>query len=96
MAFRSATDLTSLSTFEEDVFSSMGGLELDKEGLRGWQGPLQMEQPGSSGDRGSQFKIGIHPSRTLLISNVSSNMSDEHLKALFEASLGSECCVCDT
>ena len=81
---RSSIDLPSLSPVEEDVFSCGGDLELEKEGTRLLHGSAQLEPPGSSGDRSSQFKIGIHPSRTLLVSNISSTISDEHLKALFE------------
>ncbi|CAD7701861.1 unnamed protein product [Ostreobium quekettii] len=79
---RSATDLPSLATVEEDVFSM--GLEQEKEGARQWDSSGAVESPGSSGDRTSQLKISVHPSRTLICSNISSTMSDEYLKALFQ------------
>lgn len=80
---RSSTDMTPPTAFE-DVFSSMGGLELEQESVRSFQNLPQVDQAGSPVDRSSQFKIGVHPSRTLLVSSVNKNMSDEHLKAVFE------------
>lgn len=57
---------------EEDIFSSMGGCEVDGVGA-----------PGAS-NRVSPFKVSTNPSRTIIVGNVPSAAADEHLKALFQ------------
>lgn len=75
VASRSATDLAGMGfgQGEEDVFSSMGGFEMDSAGMAG------------TANRVSPFKVSTSPSRTIIVGNVPSAAADEHLKALFQA-----------
>ncbi|KAJ4838396.1 hypothetical protein Tsubulata_017426 [Turnera subulata] len=60
---------------EFDLFSSVGGMELEGDDLL------------SRGHRNSDFVgsiIGGHPSRTLFVRNINSNVEDSELKAVFE------------
>ncbi|XP_004297487.1 PREDICTED: protein MEI2-like 1 [Fragaria vesca subsp. vesca] len=60
--------------FEDfDLFSSGGGMELEGDDQGGCNGPLVGEHP-----------YGEHPSRTLFVRNINSNVEDLELKDLFE------------
>ncbi|KAF9671782.1 hypothetical protein SADUNF_Sadunf12G0084400 [Salix dunnii] len=65
-----------------DLFSSGGGMELEREGGRGNSGLLG-GVPNCQGDSNGSTVVG-HPSRTLFVRNISSNVEDSELKAVFE------------
>ncbi|XP_042498649.1 protein MEI2-like 4 isoform X1 [Macadamia integrifolia] len=75
-----------------DLFSSGGGMEL--EGDDGSSGALRNsdssggisngQQVGSNSSVAGEHPYGEHPSRTLFVRNINSNVEDSELKALFE------------
>ncbi|KAJ6418002.1 hypothetical protein OIU84_001399 [Salix udensis] len=65
-----------------DLFSSGGGMELEREGGRGNSGLLG-GVPNCQGDSNGSTVVG-HPSRTLFVRNINSNVEDSELKAIFE------------
>ena len=81
---------------EDDLFSSGGGLEMDgetQEGfgtymsrLDGFYGVMNIHGPPSSGPGSviGEHPYGEHPSRTLFVRNINSNVEDSELQILFE------------
>ncbi|CAN8313590.1 unnamed protein product [Cochlearia groenlandica] len=84
----------------DDLFDSGGGMELDadfRDGLS-MTGPPRLSIPSLAGNSVPQFGIqngagtvvagehpyGEHPSRTLFVRNINSNVEDSELKTLFE------------
>ncbi|XP_021284513.1 protein MEI2-like 4 isoform X2 [Herrania umbratica] len=73
---------------ELDVFSSVGGMDLGDDGSTFVQ--KNSEFPGESqlglrnGSVVGEYPCGEHPSRTLFVRNINSNVEDSELKALFE------------
>lgn len=81
---------------EFDLFSSGGGMELEgdsqdalgvymsshrsSDGLAGGAG----QQGGTAGSVAGEHPYGEHPSRTLFVRNINSNVEDTELRALFE------------
>ncbi|XWS37041.1 hypothetical protein CRYUN_Cryun19dG0009200 [Craigia yunnanensis] len=73
-----------------DLFSSGGGMELEGDD-RVSMGPRNSDlvgviigQGGSNGSIVGEHPYGEHPSRTLFVRNINSNVEDSELKALFE------------
>ncbi|XP_022735907.1 protein MEI2-like 1 isoform X2 [Durio zibethinus] len=73
-----------------DLFSSGGGMELEGDDHVS-MGPRNSDlvgvfngQGGSSGSIVGEHPYGEHPSRTLFVRNINSNVEDSELKALFE------------
>lgn len=76
-----------------DFFSSVGGLDLGDDGSSAGQnnsefpGVVSNGQPGASnGSIANEHPSGEHPSRTLFVRNINSNVEDSELRALFEVS----------
>jgi hypothetical protein len=81
---------------EDDLFSSGGGLEMDGESqesssmylsrLDGFHGGINFHSPSSTGPGSvvGEHPYGEHPSRTLFVRNINSNVEDAELRALFE------------
>ncbi|XP_031277248.1 protein MEI2-like 1 isoform X2 [Pistacia vera] len=73
--------------FEDfDLFSSGGGMELEGDD-RIYAGQKNSDIAGQGGSSGSvvgEHPYGEHPSRTLFVRNINSNVEDSELKALFE------------
>ncbi|CAH8389566.1 unnamed protein product [Eruca vesicaria subsp. sativa] len=83
-----------------DLFGSGGGMELDNagDGLSMSGGPPRLSIASLGGNAVPQFNVqngagttvagehpyGEHPSRTLFVRNINSNVEDSELKALFE------------
>ncbi|XP_043707545.1 protein MEI2-like 4 isoform X4 [Telopea speciosissima] len=75
-----------------DLFSSGGGMELEgDDGSSGAQrnsdfsgGILNGQLGGSNSSVAGEHPYGEHPSRTLFVRNINSNVEDSELKALFE------------
>uniref|UniRef100_A0A1J3I7X4 Protein MEI2-like 5 n=1 Tax=Noccaea caerulescens TaxID=107243 RepID=A0A1J3I7X4_NOCCA len=93
-------DLTELPDADDyDLFGSGGGMELDadfRDGLS-MSGPPRLSISSLTGNAVPQFNIqngagtvagehpyGEHPSRTLFVRNINSNVEDSELKTLFE------------
>jgi hypothetical protein len=86
---------------EFDVFGSGGGMELDSDplesitaglgntsigdGLRG-NGVNNFGLSNSPGAVAGEHPFGEHPSRTLFVRNINSNVEDSELRSLFEVS----------
>ncbi|KAK9277861.1 hypothetical protein L1049_027418 [Liquidambar formosana] len=78
--------------FEDfDLFSSGGGMELEGDdrscvGQKNsdFSGGILINQEGSNGSIVSEHPHGEHPSRTLFVRNINSNVEDSELKVLFE------------
>ncbi|XVF11395.1 hypothetical protein REPUB_Repub08aG0024300 [Reevesia pubescens] len=73
-----------------DLFSSGGGMELEGDD-HAFMGPRNSDligvlngQGGSNGSIVGEHPYGEHPSRTLFVRNINSNVEDSELKALFE------------
>ncbi|KAF3606280.1 hypothetical protein DY000_02047353 [Brassica cretica] len=93
-------DLTELppdSADDYDLFGSGGGMELDadfRDGLSMNCGPPRLSissavpqfnvQNGAAGTVAGEHPYGEHPSRTLFVRNINSNVEDSELKTLFE------------
>ncbi|KAJ9563939.1 hypothetical protein OSB04_009099 [Centaurea solstitialis] len=73
---------------ELDFFSSVGGMELgEDDGQRNFEisGGSSASQLGPSGGAmGGEHPHGEHPSRTLFVRNINSNVEDSELRILFE------------
>jgi hypothetical protein len=81
---------------EDDLFSSGGGLEMDGESqdsssmylsrLDGFYGGINFHSPSPTGTGSvvGEHPYGEHPSRTLFVRNINSNVEDAELRALFE------------
>lgn len=76
-----------------DFFSSVGGMDLGDDGSSAGQnnsefpGVVSNDQPGeSNGSIANEHPSGEHPSRTLFVRNINSNVEDSELRALFEVS----------
>jgi hypothetical protein len=74
---------------DDDIFSTGGGMELEAdENIK----PLKLNGGGSNGQTGSnglrygENPYGEHPSRTLFVRNMNTNVEDSELKLLFEVS----------
>lgn len=71
-----------------DFFSSVGGMDLEDDGLS--EGQKKFEFTGGVSPSGNNASIagehphGEHPSRTLFVRNINSNVEDAELRALFE------------
>lgn len=61
-----------------DLFSSVGGLELGEDSFS------QRNPDLSVGSNGGEHPFGEHPSRTLFVRNINSNVEDSELRTLFE------------
>jgi hypothetical protein len=76
---------------ELDLFSSVGGMDLGDDGSSagqknsGFPGGVSNGQSGASnGSIAGEHPHGEHPSRTLFVRNINSNVEDSELKTLFE------------
>ncbi|KAE8023783.1 hypothetical protein FH972_009446 [Carpinus fangiana] len=76
---------------ELDLFSSVGGMDLGDDGSSagqknsGFPGGISNGQSGASnGSIAGEHPHGEHPSRTLFVRNINSNVEDSELKTLFE------------
>nr|XP_024396738.1 protein MEI2-like 5 isoform X2 [Physcomitrium patens] len=79
---------------EFDLFSSGGGMELEgdaQDGVGGYasnhrigDGSGAGQQSGAAGSVAGEHPYGEHPSRTLFVRNINSNVEDTELKQLFE------------
>ncbi|KAG2706426.1 hypothetical protein I3760_05G103400 [Carya illinoinensis] len=76
---------------ELDLFSSVGGMDLGDDGSYDGQknsdftGGVSNSQPeASNGSIAGEHPHGEHPSRTLFVRNINSNVEDSELKTLFE------------
>ncbi|KAH6771116.1 hypothetical protein C2S52_015919 [Perilla frutescens var. hirtella] len=72
-----------------DLFSSVGGLELGEDSFSQRNSELSdinsNNQLGISvGSNGGEHPFGEHPSRTLFVRNINSNVEDSELRTLFE------------
>ncbi|XP_008459917.1 protein MEI2-like 4 isoform X2 [Cucumis melo] len=73
-----------------DFFSNVGGMDLGDDGLS--VGQKNSESPGlfnnlpgmHNGAMAGEHPLGEHPSRTLFVRNINSNVEDSELKVLFE------------
>ncbi|KAF8107824.1 hypothetical protein N665_0116s0031 [Sinapis alba] len=91
-------DLTELpdSADDYDLFGSGGGMELDTDSRDGGGPPrlsisnlagnavLQFNAQSGAGTVTGEHPYGEHPSRTLFVRNINSNLEDSDLKTLFE------------
>lgn len=76
---------------ELDLFSSVGGMDLEDDALS--SGQKSCEFPGGvpngqlglcNGSIVGEHPYGEHPSRTLFVRNINSNVEDSELRTLFE------------
>lgn len=68
-----------------DLFSSVGGLDLGEDGFpRGLRDYKDSRLGGSIGSVAGKYSCVEHPSRTLFVQNINSNVEDSELRALFE------------
>ncbi|GMP57436.1 hypothetical protein CsSME_00021537 [Camellia sinensis var. sinensis] len=74
-----------------DFFSSVGGLDLGEDGFLPGQrdsefsgGSPDNQMGGSFSSVAGEHTYGEHPSRTLFVQNINSNVEDSELQALFE------------
>lgn len=90
---------TQLEDLEDDLFESGGGMEMDFDSHDGIRFPLsnltisdgvpliginRHELPNSGAAVVGEHPYGEHPSRTLFVRNINSNVEDSELKSLFE------------
>ena len=90
---------TQLEDLEDDLFESGGGMEMDfdsQEALQFGLSTLTMsdgvpligigrhELPNGGGSVVGEHPYGEHPSRTLFVRNINSNVEDSELRSLFE------------
>ncbi|KAH9329222.1 hypothetical protein KI387_001330, partial [Taxus chinensis] len=83
-------------TEDFDLFSSVGGMELEADildsstdysnnkSLDAFVGISASQQGGSNGSAAGEHPYGEHPSRTLFVRNINSNVEDSELRDLFE------------
>lgn len=77
---------------EDDIFCSVGGLELEVDDKNGCYRSSEIvggenvnDQDGGLSSRlAGEHPNGEHPSRTLFVRNINSNVEDSELRALFE------------
>lgn len=73
-----------------DVFSSIGGLELGEDGFLSAESNFDISGGNANcqlvDSVGGEHPFGEHPSRTLFVRNINSNIEDSELRALFEVS----------
>lgn len=74
-----------------DLFSNVGGLELGEDGFAQRNSELSdlnsiRQLAISVGSNGGEHPFGEHPSRTLFVRNINSNVEDSELRSLFEVS----------
>ena len=74
-----------------DLFSSVGGMDLGDDGSSAGQrnseysgGMSNGQLGGSNGSAVGEHPYGEHPSRTLFVRNINSNVEDSELRILFE------------
>lgn len=70
-----------------DFFSSVGGLDLGEDGYSSGQINFDLSNGqlgGSNVALAGEHPHGEHPSRTLFVRNINSNVEDSELRALFE------------
>lgn len=85
---------------EFDLFSSGGGMELEgdsQDALGVYMSNYRLgeglgagaagQQSGAAGSVAGEHPYGEHPSRTLFVRNINSNVEDTELRALFEVHL---------
>lgn len=69
-----------------DVFSSIGGLELGDDGFTSGQNNSDLSGGNANGQMagsvGGEHPFGEHPSRTLFVRNINSNVEDSELRTL--------------
>lgn len=76
-----------------DFFSSVGGMDLGDDEKTYLSGGISGEVVGSNGSIPGEHPYGEHPSRTLFVRNINSNVEDSELRVLFEVS-SILCIVC--
>ena len=70
-----------------DLFSSVGGLELGEDSFLQRNPELyDFNSNNQLGSNGGEHPFGEHPSRTLFVRNINSNVEDSELRTLFEVS----------
>lgn len=73
---------------EDDLFCSLGGIELDNDDNLNSKDPANGVPNSQQGVLGVPFAgehpYGEHPSRTLFVRNINSNVDDSELRTLFE------------
>uniref|UniRef100_A0A5B7BLW2 RRM domain-containing protein n=1 Tax=Davidia involucrata TaxID=16924 RepID=A0A5B7BLW2_DAVIN len=74
-----------------DLFSSVGGMDLGEDGFSPGQRNSEIfgansnsQLGGSSSSIAGEHPYGEHPSRTLFVRNINSNVEDSELRSLFE------------
>lgn len=67
-----------------DFFSSVGGMDLEDDEKTDLSGGISGEVVGSTGSIPGEHPYGEHPSRTLFVRNINSNVEDSELRVLFE------------
>lgn len=78
-----------------DLFSNVGGMELEADdGVSCYSGNKGLDLigllpngQGSNSSLAGEHPFGEHPSRTLFVRNINSNVEDSELRALFEVSI---------
>lgn len=74
-----------------DVFSSIGGLELGEDVFPSGQNYSDFSSGNANvqlaSSVGGEHPFGEHPSRTLFVRNINSNVEDSELRTLFEVSI---------
>lgn len=68
---------------ELDLFNSIGGMDLEEDGPSDGQKRFRNTGDGNSSMNGGHRR-GEHPCRALFVRNISSNVEDSELRALFE------------
>lgn len=68
---------------ELDLFNSVGGMDLEEDGSSGRHKRVEYLGDGNASING-EHPYGEHPSRTLFVRNINSNVEDSELRALFE------------
>lgn len=74
---------------ELDFFNSVGGMDLGEDGSEApndseFPGGVSNVQLGMVNGMAGEHPYGEHPSRTLFVRNINSNVEDSELRALFE------------
>lgn len=69
---------------ELDFFSSGGGMDLGDDGLSAGLNNSEYSGGVSNGSVVGEHPYGEHPSRTLFVRNINSNIEDSELRTLFE------------
>lgn len=66
-----------------DLFSSVGGMDLEEDCSSDGHKRFKYHGDGN-GSMNGEHPFGEHPSRTLFVRNINSNVEDSELRALFE------------